>query len=633
MSDEVDDLFGDGGVLARGLPGFVARAPQRAMASAVADTVENAGTLIVEAGTGTGKTYAYLVPALVAGKRVVVSTGTKNLQDQLFRRDLPRLLSALKVPARTALLKGRSNYVCLNRLERALLTPGWRYDDRLNRIRAWSRSTDSGELSELGDLNDDDPLYARVSSTADNCLGAKCPDFSECHVVKARRAALAADLVVVNHHLLFADFLLKEEGFGEILPGSDAVVIDEAHQLPELATQFFGVRVSTRQFRDIAQDSQTEAEEWGDLPDLVAAAEALAAATLPVEAVFATINGRLRLEDLLVRPMLPKLIDQLDEKLFEIRQTLKAYEDRSPVLSGIFERAATLYERWTVLTAPEQLEGRVRWVEARGRGGSFHQTPIAVAENFAKMRETHEGAWIFTSATLSSNGDFGHFQRQLGLDDAQTLALDSPFDFENQARLHLPAGLPEPNDPYYTSAFIDTIVPLIEAANGGAFVLCTSHRALKLVAQTLKARLAHTLFVQGDDDRARLLERFTADGNGVLVGTSSFWEGVDVRGRALRMVLIDRLPFAAPGDPVFEARLTAIKQRGGNAFFDYQLPEAVMMLRQGAGRLIRDIGDRGLLVIGDPRLRSKPYGRKVLQALPPMPLVVRDAALAWAATL
>lgn len=631
--NEVDDLFGDDGVLARGLPGFVARAAQQAMALAVADTVDKAGTLIVEAGTGTGKTYAYLVPALVAGKRVVVSTGTKNLQDQLYRRDLPRLLNALKVPARTALLKGRSNYVCLHRLERAIQTPGWRYDDRLNRIRAWSRSTDSGELSELGDLNDDDPLYARVSSTADNCLGAKCPDFAECHVVKARRAALAADLVVVNHHLLFADFLLKEEGFGEILPGSDAVVIDEAHQLPELATQFFGVRVSTRQFRDVAQDAQAEAEEWGDLPDLLAAAEALAAAVLPIEALFATINGRMRLEDLLARPLVPRLIGDLDEQLFAARQALQAYEDRSPVLAGIFERAAALYENWTLLTAPEVLEGRVRWVESRGRGGTFHQTPIEVAESFARLRTGHAGAWIFTSATLSSNGDFGHFQRQLGLEGAQTLALDSPFDFQNQARLHLPAGLPEPNDPAYTSAFIEAIVPLIEASNGGAFVLCTSHRALKLVAQTLKIRLGQTLFVQGDDDRARLLERFTADGNGVLVGTSSFWEGVDVRGRSLRMVLIDRLPFAAPGDPVFEARLTAIKQRGGNAFFDYQLPEAVMMLRQGAGRLIRDINDRGLLVIGDPRLRSKPYGRKVLDALPAMPRIDREAALIWAAGL
>ena len=631
--NEVDELLGDGGVLARGLPGFVPRAAQQTMAEAVAGTVESAGTLIVEAGTGTGKTYAYLVPALMAGKRIVVSTGTKNLQDQLYRRDLPRLLTALKVPARTALLKGRSNYVCLHRLDRALQTPGWRYDERLTRIRAWSRATDSGELSEIGDLNTDDPLYARVSSTADNCLGAKCPDFGECHVVKARRAALAADLVVVNHHLLFADFLLKEEGFGEILPGSDAVVVDEAHQLPALATQFFGVRVSTRQFRDIASDAQAEAEEWGDLPDLVAAAESMTAAVLPVEAVVASINGRLRFEDLLQRPMVGSILQTLDEQLFALRQALKAYEDRSPVLASVFERAAQLYDRWTQLTAPTADTGLVRWVETRGRGGSFHQTPIEVADSFARLRQTHAGAWVFTSATLSANGDFGHFQRQLGLADAQTLALESPFDYAEQARLHLPAGLPEPNDPYYTAAFIDAIVPLIEASRGGAFVLCTSHRALKLVAQTLKQRLTQALYVQGDDDRARLLERFTSDGNGVLVGTSSFWEGVDVRGRALRLVLIDRLPFAAPGDPVFEARLNAIRQRGGNAFFDYQLPEAVMMLRQGAGRLIRDVGDRGLLVIGDPRLRTKPYGRKVLDALPPMPRVDRDAALAWAADL
>ena len=631
--DDIDDLFGDDGVLARGLPGFVSREAQRDMARAVAAVVDEAGTLIVEAGTGTGKTYAYLVPALVAGRRVVVSTGTKNLQDQLYRRDLPRLLAALKIPARTALLKGRSNYYCIQRATRAMQTPGWRYDDRLNRIRAWAKSSDSGELSELGDLPDDDPLHARVSSTADNCLGAKCPDFGECFVVKARRAALAADLVVVNHHLLFADFLLKEEGFGEILPGSDAVVIDEAHQLPELATQFFGVRVSTRQLRDLAGDALSEAEDWGDLPDLVAASEALSDAVQSLEATFASLNGRLRLEDFVARPMVPKLIDTVDERLFEFRQTVKAYEERSPAIAGAFERAATAYERWTVLTSPEVLEGRVRWIEARGRGGSFHQTPIEVAESFEKLRLTHAGAWVFTSATLSAAGDFGHFQRQLGLERAQTLALESPFDYPEQARLHLPANLPEPNAPDYTARFIDEVLPMIEAAGGGAFVLCTSHRALKQVAQTLRSRLSLGLYVQGEDDRARLLDRFTQDGNGVLVGTASFWEGVDVKGRALRLVLIDRLPFAAPGDPVFEARLAAIRKAGGNPFFDYQLPEAVMMLRQGVGRLIRDAGDRGLLVIGDPRLRTKPYGRKVLEALPPMPRVNRDDALEWAAGL
>ncbi|EIT69615.1 ATP-dependent DNA helicase [Hydrocarboniphaga effusa] len=631
--DEVDDWFGDEGVLARGLPGFVSRGPQREMARAVAGVIDNAETLIVEAGTGTGKTYAYLVPALVAGRRVVVSTGTKNLQDQLYRRDLPRLLSALKIPARTALLKGRSNYFCIQRTTRAMQTPGWRYDDRLNRLRAWAKTTDSGELSEFGDLPEDDPLHARVSSTADNCLGAKCPDFAECFVVKARRAALAADLVVVNHHLLFADFLLKDEGFGEILPGSDAVVVDEAHQLPELATQFFGVRVSTRQLRDLATDAQNEADEWGDLPDLVSASEALADAVQSLEAAFAMINGRLKLEDFVARPMVPKLIETTEERLFEFRQTVRAYEERSPALSGVFERAAAAYERWSLLTAPEVLEGRVRWIEARGRGGSFHQTPIEVAESFEKLRLTHAGAWIFTSATLSAAGDFGHFQRQLGLERAQTLALDSPFDYAEQARLHLPSDLPEPNAPDYTARFIEAVVPIIEAARGGAFVLCTSHRALKQVAQTLRAKLTQNLYVQGEDDRARLLERFTKDGDGVLVGTASFWEGVDVKGRALRLVLIDRLPFAAPGDPVFEARLAAIRKAGGNPFFDYQLPDAVMMLRQGAGRLIRDSGDRGLLVIGDPRLRGKPYGRKVLEALPPMPRVNRDEALDWAATL
>lgn len=599
------------------------------MASAVAETFDQGGDLIVEAGTGTGKTYAYLVPALVSGRRVVVSTGTKSLQDQLFHRDLPRVLSALRVPARTALLKGRGNYLCLYRLRRTQQSPGWRYDTRLEQIEAWGLHTPSGDLSELGTLQNDDPLYPRVSSTADNCLGAKCPDFGKCFVVKARRAAQAADLVVVNHHLLFSDYALKQEGFGEILPDTDGVVIDEAHQLPELAAQFFGARVSTRQLRDLAQDTLDEAGEWGDVPELEALAETLARAAQGVELQFSAVPGRMRLAAFCAQRGAAEALDLVTPELTAMESGLKRYRERSPALDALTDRATQLVQRWRNVIDREAEDGRVRWVEPRGRGGSLHTTPIEVAEGFERMRSMLSGAWIFTSATLSAGASFAHYQRELGLMDARTLALDSPFDFSAQARLYLPTGLPEPNDPAYTQRAVEAMLPVIEASGGGVFVLCTSHRALKAVAQRLRGILPYPLFVQNEDDRASLVARFAEAGNGVLVGTSSFWEGIDVRGRALRVVIIDRLPFAAPGDPVSDAKLEAIRAGGGNPFMDRQLPEAIMALRQGVGRLIRDASDRGLIMLCDPRLRSKAYGRTVLASVPAMPSVDAAGAVDW----
>ena len=625
-------LLGGQGPLAAVLPGFVPRAAQQQMADAVAGAIADASTLIVEAGTGTGKTFAYLVPALLSGQRVVVSTGTKSLQDQLFHRDLPRLLRALRVPARVSLLKGRGNYLCLHRLQRTRQQPGWRHDERLEAIDAWARRTTTGEMSELGTIFDSDPLYPRVTSTADNCLGAKCPDFGKCFVVKARRAAQGADLVVVNHHLMFADYALKEEGFGEIMPNADAVIVDEAHQLPELASQFFGSRVSTRQLRDLAQDALDEAGNWGDMPDLESCSEELSQTAQGLESAFAVTPARMTFAEFLPRPGFARLVDALAPALEEQRRVLEQYRDRTPVLEALADRASALLSRWQLVvddSEPQSEDGRVRWVEPRGRGGSFNTTPIELAEAFGRLRTTLSGAWVFTSATLSAAGDFGHYQRELGLGDARTLALDSPFDFPRQTRLYLPSGLPEPNDPAYTDRCVERMIPLIQASGGGAFVLCTSHRALKRVAERLRQALGLPLFVQGEDERSSLVERFARDGDGVLVGTASFWEGVDVKGRALRLVIIDRLPFTAPGDPVFEARLDAIRRRGGSPFAEHQLPEAIVMLRQGVGRLIRDAEDRGLVVLCDPRVRSKNYGRRVIASLPDMPQVDERGALDW----
>jgi ATP-dependent DNA helicase DinG len=621
-SSSISDLLGDAGPFARELPGFAPRLQQQRMAEAVADSFKERSSLVVEAGTGTGKTYAYLVPALLSGRRTVISTGTRTLQDQLFHRDLPRVREMLKLPVRLALLKGRANYLCLYRMKRARLQSGMRAaEDSLRAVESWARRTDSGELSELGEFREEQALTRQITSTADNCLGSRCPDFERCFVAQARRNAQAADLVVVNHHLLFADFLLKDQGFGQILSGSDAVVIDEAHQLPELASQFFGSRVSTRQLQELARDTQLEAQNCGDLPALVDAAVRLSGDALRLETTFARQPARVLLSQFLHAPEAAIDVERAGQSLEELQQMLRPLEERNAELAGLLVRALALHDRWHHIVDSEHAEDEVRWAESLQRGGSLNATPIEVSEGFQRMRETYPGAWVFTSATLAVGEDFLHYTRQLGLETAQTLRLGSPFDYPQQSRLYLPRGLPEPNDPAFFTAVADAALPVITAAGGGVFVLCTSHRGLRAVAERLRGRLPYRLLVQGDESRSALLDAFSADGNAVLVGTSSFWEGVDVKGQALRVVIIDKLPFAAPGDPVYEAKLDAIRRRGGTPFTELQLPEAIVMLRQGVGRLIRDPQDRGLLMLCDPRLVSKSYGRRVIGSLPAMPVL------------
>lgn len=632
----IEGWFAADGPLAQALPDFVARQAQARMARAVDQALERGELCLIEAGTGTGKTFAYLVPALVAERRVIVSTGTKNLQDQLFERDLPRLLDALRVPARTAMLKGRSNYLCLLRMKRAMQDGAGRLvrgrDSALQQIESWSRATRRGEVSELGRVVEDERLRFQITSTADNCLGARCPDFGNCFVVKSRRAAMAADLVVVNHHVLLSDVLLKEEGFGEILPGADAVIVDEAHQLPELASQFFGVRVSSRQLRDLGDDVLAAAAEQGDVPELVEVAQALAAPVIAWEGALARAGARMALPAFVREQGPSATAGPLLEVIEPLVQALDAVRERSAVFEALHERGRRLLQRLELCFAVDDGE-HVRWVEPQGRGGAAHATPLDLGQGFARVFAAHAGAWVLTSATLSAAGDFDHFRRQIGAPQAHALALDSPFDYARQARLHLPAALPEPSAPGYSEQVAALAQRLIEASGGGAFVLCTSHRALRIIAERLRAQFGPRLYVQGEDDRARLVADFAARGDGVLVGTHSFWEGVDVKGRALRLVIIDKLPFSAPGDPVHDARIDALRQRGGQPFVEIQLPEAIVSLRQGAGRLIRDERDQGLLVLCDPRLRSKGYGRHMLAALPPMPRVDEPGAMSWLRSL
>jgi ATP-dependent DNA helicase DinG len=627
------ELLGAKGPFSYSLPGFTPRAAQQEMADAVQDALAQRSTLVVEAGTGTGKTYAYLTPALLGGGRVVVSTGTKNLQDQLFFRDLPKVRDTLALPSRVSLLKGRANYLCLYRLRKAQLDPRGRVRrDRLQIVDEWAHRTDKGEISELGSVAADDPLLPAITSTADNCLGAKCPDFAECHVVKARRAAQAADLVVVNHHLLFSDFRLKQEGFG-VLPGAEAIIVDEAHQLPELAAQFFGERVSTRQLLDLVRDTGSELQEFRDMPDLTEAVDALAIAASELERPFLELAGRLAWRQFGGLPGAVSALGAARNALDECGAELKRYAERSAGLDACAQRAAGLIKRLELIAepdeSPEAAGQQVRWVEAQGRGGALHSAPVEPTEGFRNFMAAYPGAWVFTSATLAAGEDFSHFRDTLGLGEARTLRLDSPFDYSRQARLYLPPSLPDPNTAEHPDAVADALLPLIEAAGGGAFVLCTSHRALARIAARLR-KAAFPLFVQGEDAKAVLVDRFSRAGNGVLVATSSFWEGVDVKGPALRLVAIDKLPFGQQNDPVFEARLEAVRARGGNPFSEVQLPRAITTLRQGVGRLIRDDADYGLVVICDPRLRTKSYGKRVLASLPPMPLLAgAEAAADW----
>ncbi|KVD15369.1 helicase [Burkholderia ubonensis] len=692
--DELDAIFGDGGLFARALDGYRPRASQIEMARAVAAAMEasarrmpepeifetrkrparrlqndaenaaepgadggaaaaeadsDAGdnTLIVEAGTGTGKTYAYLVPAMLWGGKVIVSTGTKHLQDQLFLRDLPTVRDALAVPVTVAMLKGRANYLCHYYLQRTAdngRLPSRQDTAYLQEIVRFAKVTRSGDKAELASVPENAPVWSMVTSTRDNCLGQECPHYKDCFVMQARREAQQADIVVVNHHLFFADIMLRDTGMAELLPNANTIIFDEAHQLPETATLFFGETLSTTQILELARDTVAEGLSHArDAVEWVKLGGALERAARDLRLAFA--------DDTIVRMSLAQLgddhplfgaLDELEAALDALASALASQAERAESLGACLRRARELQDLLAGWVAPgaaqeaaasaETVESKageggdagekVRWVEVFSHTVQLHETPLSVAPIFAKQRAGVPRAWVFTSATLSVRGDFTHYAAQMGLSSRRSMTLASPFDYQAQGLLYVPRNLPQPSSPAFTDAVFDAALPAIEASGGGVFMLCTTLRAVDRIAAKLRdvieSRGWNTpLLVQGDASRTELLDRFRAYGNAILVGSQSFWEGVDVRGDALSLVVIDKLPFAPPDDPVLAARLDALAKKGLSPFAAHQLPQAVITLKQGAGRLIRAETDRGVLMICDTRLVDKPYGRRIWQSLPP----------------
>jgi ATP-dependent DNA helicase DinG len=619
----LERTFAADGPFAERVPNFRLRAEQLEMSQAIGEAIENTAVLVAEAGTGTGKTFAYLVPALLAGGKVIVSTGTKTLQDQLFDRDLPAVRAALASGATIALLKGRANYVCLYRLRRAAREGRFATRDeaaQIRKIERFAAVTTTGDRADLADVPEDAPAWANATSTRENCLGQGCPDYKDCFVMRARKNALAADVVVVNHHLFFADLVLREEGISELLPACNTVIFDEAHQLPETARVFFGETLSSAQLVDLARDVRLELRAAGGTsPELDPVAARVEKAARDLRLVFAEAGARLAWSQALRLPGFDDALAKLNSALHVLEQALAAQQGRAEGLDACARRASAARHLLVRLRETE-VSAEVRWVEVFSHAVQLHVTPLSSAELFRRQMADHPRAWIFTSATLAVGEDFGHFTRELGVPDARTRRWASPFDFPRQALLYVPKALPEPGETGFTEAVIEAALPVLRASEGRAFLLFTTLRALRRAHELLVNRVPYPLLVQGTGSRSQLLSRFRALGNAVLLGSQSFWEGVDVRGDALSLVVIDKLPFAPPDDPVLAARIEGVRNAGGQPFNELQLPQAVLQLKQGAGRLIRDEADRGVLMLCDPRLVTRAYGRRILQSLPPMAL-------------
>ena len=614
-------LFSDKGRLTTAIPGFIPREQQTLLAEHIAKIIHDQSILIAEAGTGTGKTYAYLVPCLLSNKKTLISTATKTLQDQLYHKDIPTLIRALGLAVRVQNLKGRANYLCryrteLHAEEGSFITPQCAHE--IQHIREKLAQLSEGERGELPEINEDSPVWPYVTSTADNCLGTECEFHQTCFLVRARKRAMEADIVVINHHLYFADSRLKEEGFGELLPGVGAVVFDEAHQLPDIAANFHGERVGTRLIREVFDDTL---REWPVLDlanqplkkisyDLDQAIDNLMLA-LPIHEE--RISWEQFCKDSVFNTAWNALLTICDELLTCFEQ---AHIEEHVGLS----RCKTRLDELTCLLKSFAVEKsqQIRWLERFKHHVVFHATPYDIADAFRALLGRQTCAYIFASATLTVANSFACFTQQLGLSMAKTLFLPSPFDFQRQALLYLPRDLPDPKELGYYEALLAKALPVIEACGGRCFFLFTSHRALKQIALLMANKLNYPLLIQGEEAKPILLARFREMGNAVLLGTATFWEGVDVKGEALSCVIIDKLPFASPVDPVIRGKMAYLKSQGQSGFDELSLPNAVLALKQGVGRLIRDVNDKGVLMIADPRLTARDYGQRIFASLPAM---------------
>lgn len=617
------DILGEHGPFAKKIDNYVVREAQVAMATAIENTISEKQTLIAESGTGTGKTFAYLVPALLSGKKTLVSTGTKHLQEQLFHRDIPLVLENLGVNAKVSLLKGRSNYLCLHRM---MLTRGSsrRLDKtqlaELEIIGSWVPKTKSGDIGDLSEVPEDSRIWPSVTSSVDNCIGQNCSYFEDCYVNKARKAALVSDVVVVNHHLFFADKALKDDGFGALLPEVDTVVFDEAHQIPDIASNFLGTSFSSWQVMELANDTRAaELKEKSLIPKLILTADELDKLTADYRLSLGLNERRISWNDLINEiPNLPKKLTALANKLTEFSDILELAAVAGESLTRCYERGLELAQECHKIANDADDDDVVRWVEIARRTFRIHETPLNIGNELSAYFGNKDQARVFTSATLSIDGDFDHYKHLVGLGSETPYdTWDSPFDYFNQAVLYVPQGMPQPKDDAFADALFDEVLPVLQASQGSAFVLFTSFRIMQQFEERL-ADYGFNIFTQGDTSKREMLKGFVEKPNSVLLGTMSFWEGVDVPGDALRLVIIDKLPFESPFDPVIKARLNSMQEAGDNPFMNYQVPRAVITLRQGAGRLIRSSQDKGVLMICDPRLRTTHYGRVFLNSLPKM---------------
>jgi ATP-dependent DNA helicase DinG len=618
---KIQDFFSSDGPLSEVIKGFTPRDAQTQMADAVANTIKEKGSLVVEAGTGTGKTFAYLAPALLSKKKFIVSTGTKNLQEQLFHRDLPTVKKAVDKTKKTALLKGRSNYLCLHRLSQHGGGNTLLEKETLNEfslVRRWAETTNTGDIGELKTIKEDAKVLPIVTSTVDNCLGKDCPTYEDCYLVQARRKAMEADVVVVNHHLFFADLALKDTGFGELVPEVDVVIFDEAHQVPDIASEYFGVNLSSRQVQDLTKDIiALQRTGLKDADQLGKVAEKCQLHMADLRMLFPHNPSRGNWVEKLQQDDVAKQIDIIKDNLKKLAEVAVVQQGRDKDLDLMIERIVDFMERLDKVTDLSGT-GVSLWYETTPRHVVLHLTPLSIADKFSSIIEAQSSAWVFTSATLMVDDNFDHYRNMMGLYDAKTLALDSPFDYQNQAVLCIPRFLPEPNDRAIRAKLVEIAIGLIDASKGRSFILFTSHAALREVAEAVSEKIDNPILVQGSTTKSALLDEYLNKQDAVLFGTGAFWEGVDVKGDDLLCVMIDKLPFASPDDPLLQARIEDCKKQGGNAFAQIQIPQAVITLKQGAGRLIRDETDKGVLVICDNRLVTKHYGQTFLKSLPDM---------------